>query len=130
METAPGYASGDLRKSQQLANAEAAETGICELAFLEVAYLFCHQVLSARWPQVQALAVALLARGTIDGNQLEALLERQRRARERDDWLHVLVGWPLLFGGVWAAFECPSLGTCVPGGPTAVASSTGSRYSL
>ena len=123
---APGYASGDLRKSQQLAHAEAAKTGIDERAFLEAGYDFCHEVLTARWPQVQALAGALLARGTLDGPQLEALVSRQRQAQDDDDWMHAIARFPLIFGGVWALLECPTVGAREAG----ATDDTGSRYSL
>lgn len=124
----PGYARGDLRKSQQLANAEAALTDIQERAFLEASYHFCDAVLTARWSQVQALAGALLARGTMDGNRLEALLERLQRAQVcKDDWMHAVTHRPLLLGVIWAVVECPQLGPCAPGPATCA---SGSRYAL
>lgn len=110
---APGYASSDLRKSQQLARAEASVSPgrAVEAALLEGAYQFCDAVLTARWPQVQALSGALLSRGTLDGRRLETLLERFRTAQGcQDDWWHAMArGWPLGFGLLWGMLDCPEL---------------------
>ncbi|KAL1499162.1 hypothetical protein AB1Y20_013673 [Prymnesium parvum] len=102
-----GCASGDLRKSQQIAEAQAAVTGVAPTALLEVAYDFSHSVLHQRWSHVKALTGALLARGTIDGAQLEALDQRLHVAQDAKDWMHIIADWPLLFGVIWAALECP-----------------------
>lgn len=110
MLIAPGYASSDLRKSQKLASAEAAANPgwAGEAALLEASYQFCDAVLTARWAQVQALAGALLSRGTMDGRRLEALMSRLRRAQISEyGWWHVLASWPLAFGVIWSVVECP-----------------------
>ena len=108
--SAPGTASGDLRKAQQLAQAEAAKTGLDAAAFLAAGYHFCNTVLESRWPQVQALSGALLTRGTLDGGQLASLVERQHAASNPADRMHHLVNFPLMFGCVWALAVCPPAG--------------------
>jgi len=116
----PTYARSDLRKAQQLVRTEAAAQphGIDELPLLEAVYTFCDAVLSARWPQVQALAGALLIRSTMDGRQLETLVARLRRAQQcEDDWWHALAGWPLVFGAIWSMIACPELGPDRPPPP-------------
>ena len=85
---APGLASGDLRKAEQLADGSAAR--------LEAGYAYARAVLQSRWPQVQATAAALLVGGTLDGASLCALLEQLERARPAS---------PLLHGACWAWAE-------------------------
>ena len=85
---APGLASGDLRKAEQLADGSAAR--------LEAGYDYARAVLKSRWPQVQATAAALLVGGTLDGASLCALLEQLERARPAS---------PLLHGACWAWAE-------------------------
>lgn len=62
--------------------------------------------------QARAVAGVLMARGTIDGGQLEALLFRMRRvqqdeANQQGDWMDRLARWPLVWGVVWGLVECP-----------------------
>ena len=124
LEARPGTAWGDLRKARQLCASETKAVGVGPAPLLHLGYGYASEVLALRWPQVQALAGALLVRGTVDGGQLEALVAAQRRARgdrpvagqgssgqARADaeWLRGLAGCPLLFGAAWAASgECPA----------------------
>ena len=87
IRSAPGHASGDLRKAEQLADGSAAR--------LEAGY-DTRAMLTDRWPQVQATAAALLVGGTLDGASLCALLEQLERARPAS---------PLLHGACWAWAE-------------------------
>jgi len=111
--SSPGTASGDLRKSQQLAKAELEATGSVAQHSQEVdallcsAYDFSQTVLAKRWSQVQALSGALLARGTLDGGQLAALIKCQEAATHAEDWMHLVSSCPLLFGCIWATVACP-----------------------
>ena len=88
IRSAPGLASGDLRKAEQLADGSAAR--------LEAGYAYARDVLTDRWPQVQATAAALLVGGTLDGASFCALLEQLERARPAS---------PLLHGACWAWAE-------------------------
>jgi hypothetical protein len=133
----PGKASGDLRQAQQLKSAQlqgspppaggaassspAAADGSADHHYepaLVAAYEFADRVLCARWRQVGALSGALLVRGCLDGVQLAALLEEQRRRHDSGPRAgggglaeRVLDGaercGPLVFGAAWAAIEWP-----------------------
>jgi len=110
LAASPGRASGDLRQIRRLLG------GSAEGPHATAAYAYASDVLSLRWPQVQALAGALLVLGTVDGSQAAELLSKQRacgaagevEAREaalagESGPLVWVRGWPLLFGCVWAA---------------------------
>ncbi len=129
MVAQPGAASGDLRKSLQLARKElggpaqpaAAECGPAGAvdgqlaAMLEAAYAYSERVLAARWAQVGALSGALLVRGRVSGSQLCALLEQHEASKAAagsaaddgaqlvDRALAAAAHWPLVFGALWAA---------------------------
>jgi len=110
LAASPGRASGDVRQIRRLLG------GSAEGPHATAAYAYASDVLSLRWPQVQALAGALLVLGTVDGSQAAELLSKQRacgaagevEAREaalagESGPLVWVRGWPLLFGCVWAA---------------------------
>lgn len=103
--SSPGAASGDLRQIRRLGGGEAAPSEQSELAMQ--AYAFSAQVLTSRWPQVQALAGALLTLGTLSGRQCEELLScAQASPSPAEPTLLALARThPLLFGCVWGAMR-------------------------
>ena len=113
----PASASGDLRKAEQLAGSAAASdfagrTG-APLALLHTSYEFADAVLRARWTQVQALSGALMARGTMDGSQLSAMLAEMQGPVSpgyTGQLLGSMASWPLAFGFAWASLRIPGLG--------------------
>mmetsp|Transcript_34903 Transcript_34903/g.73406 ORF Transcript_34903/g.73406 Transcript_34903/m.73406 type:complete len:304 (-) Transcript_34903:165-1076(-) len=106
----PGRASGDLRQIQRLVGkmskcAHDEEEDCKEL--MRIAYLSSHDVVALHWPQVQALAGALFALGTLNGvtcNSLFADLTPQSKG-EQHTLLQALQGRPFLYGLAWGIFH-------------------------
>ena len=139
---APGMASGDLRKAQQVADATldhpspqcSAQANVRTLqhhAVLSAAYAFAEAVLRSRWSEVCALSGALCVRGTVDGSQLASLLKHHRHslllphplasspaptAASTSERLWTLIAlYPFLFGCVFAWLHWPTADPILPG---------------
>ena len=102
----PGTARGDVRKAKEIAlgalsldESVTPEQG-SELA-LRPAFAFADVILRHRWDDVCLLSGALLIRGTVDGSQLDTLVQQRRKAAARQDGgvAKVLAeAFPFLFG--------------------------------
>ena len=86
----PRHASGDLRQAQKLVRLNHLTD---EAAALGAAYWFAQRVLTARWADVQLLAGAVVVKGTLDGRELESLLQ----------WSSDAAPCTFLRGCAWAA---------------------------
>ena len=128
----PASARGDLRKAELLAGSAAAsdfaDRAGAPLALLHASYDFADAVLQARWTQVQALSGALMARGTMDGRQMSAMLAEMQGPVSpgyTGQLLGSMASWPLAFGFAWASLRIPGLGN-IPS-PLSTSSSAGGR---
>ena len=127
MLQSPGTARGDVRKAKEIAisalslDASVSPEEGSELA-LRPAFAFADAILRHRWDEVCLLSGALFVRGTVDGSQLDALVQQRRMvATRRDGGVAAVLAeaFPFLFGCYLAssatAWPPPNLSLPSPG---------------
>ena len=118
----PSTATGDLRKSRQVAQEalpSVASTGgekVGVTPVIESALQFADAILDSRWSAVCVLSGALFVRGYIDGPQHVALLRHHQDASRRSpgdtdagNWLlDTVASFPFLYGALAALMVLPA----------------------